>query len=49
MQVIKLLGSKLELDIGENKEYKVEIIKNNTIYTIKAIRSQLLRLYYLVS
>lgn len=37
----------LELDIENDKEYKVESIKNSVIYT-KKVRSQLLDLYYLI-
>lgn len=44
-----LLKFKLELDIGEDKGYKIEVMKNNTVYITKAIRDQLLRLYYLIS
>lgn len=31
-RVNKLLELELKLNIGENKEYEIETIKNNTIY-----------------
>lgn len=34
--VNELLELKLELNIGENTDYKVETIKNNTVYINKA-------------
>lgn len=43
----KFLNLKLELDIGNNKEYKMKSIKNSAIYARKAI-GQLLGLYYLI-
>lgn len=48
-QVNELLNLKLELNIRREKEYKVEAIKNSTIYITKTIVSQLSGLYYLVS
>lgn len=38
----------LEFDIGENKEYKVEVIKDIIFNTTKIIRDQLSRLYFLM-
>lgn len=38
----------LELDIREDKEYKIEAIKDNTVYA-KATEGQLLGLYFLIS
>lgn len=48
-QVNKLLKYELKLDVEEDKEYKLEVIKNGTIYTTKAIKVLLLELYYLLS
>ena len=39
---------KLEFDIGHNKKYKVEVVKNSAVYA-KEAEEHLLRLYYLVS
>lgn len=47
-QVNKLLELELELNIEDNKEYKVEAIVDNTIYA-KVARDYLLELYYLIS
>lgn len=47
-RVNKLLKLESELNIRENKEYKVETNKDSTIYT-KAAEGQLPGLYYLVS
>lgn len=41
------LEPKLEFNTGNNKEYKIEIIRNYTIYAKKA-EKYLLSLYYLV-
>ena len=38
----------LEFDIGDNKEYKVKVIIDSTIY-VKEVKEQLPDLYYLVS
>ena len=38
----------LEFEIGDNKEYEVNGIWNNTVYAKKSTISQLSRLYYLV-
>lgn len=38
----------LEFDVGEDKRYKVEAIKDSTVYN-KTLKNQLLALYYLVS
>lgn len=48
-KVNKLLDIESELDEGENKKYRVEVIKVSVIYAIAAISGQLLGLYYLVS
>lgn len=39
----KLLKLEPEFDVGNNKKYKLEIIKNSAVYAIKLI-GQLLRL-----
>lgn len=44
----KLLKLKLKLDVRENKDYKVETIKNSNIHVNKTTRSQLLGFYYLI-
>lgn len=46
-QVNKLLKLELELNIGENKKYKIEAIKNSAVY-IEVTENQLPALYYLV-
>lgn len=46
-QVNKLLELEIELDIRKDKEYKVEVTKNSTVYT-KVVKGQLPGLYYLV-
>lgn len=38
----------LDLNIGNNKKYKIKSIKNSIVYT-KNVQSQLLDLYYLIS
>lgn len=38
--------TQIELAVGNNREYKVKVIWNNTVYR-KKTRSYLLRLYYL--
>lgn len=43
-----MLELELKLDVKENKEYKVETIKNSAVY-VKAVKSQLPKVYYLVS
>lgn len=45
----KLLEPKQKLNIREDKKYKVEIIKDSTVYASKVVEGQLLRLYYIVS
>lgn len=47
-QVNKLLELKLVPDIGQNKEYEFEAIKDSAVY-IEVAEVQLLGLYYLVS
>lgn len=47
-QVNILLKPMLKLDIGEKKEYRVKVIKNNIIYT-KVRRNWLSQLYYLIN
>ena len=42
------LKPKPEFDIGDNKKYKVETIKDSAIY-VKEIEKHLQGLYYLVS
>lgn len=44
----KLLEPELVLNIEKIKIYKVEIFKNSTIYTTKAVRDLLLRFHYLL-
>ena len=39
---------KSEFDIGNNKKYKIKVIKDNVIYT-KEVKKHLLSLYYLIS
>lgn len=39
-QIIKLPKLRLELDIRENKEYEMEIIKNSVVYTNQVIPGQ---------
>lgn len=36
-------------NIGDDKKYKVKVMKNSVIYINKVIRGQLLRLYDLIS
>lgn len=43
-----MLKLELELDVKKNKEYEVETIKDSAVY-VKAVKSQLLKVYYLVS
>lgn len=38
-----------ELDLGKNKEYKVNTIKDSVVYVNVIARGQLTGLYYLVS
>lgn len=38
----------LKFEIGDNKKYKVEVIQDSTVYTIKVDR-HLLGLYYLTA
>ena len=42
-----MLKSKPELNIGDNKEYKIKTISKNKIYAKKTV-GQLSRLYYLI-
>ena len=37
-----------KFDVGNNKKYKIEAIKNSIVY-VKEVKKHLLRLYYLVS
>lgn len=46
-QVNELLELEPKLDVGEDKEYKVEAIKNNVVYA-KATKDSLLGLYHLL-
>lgn len=46
-RVNKLLKLELALDVGDDREYEIEVIKNSTVYA-KAIEDQLSRLYYLI-
>lgn len=46
---VNKLELKLKLKVSKNKEYKVEVIKNNTLYINEAAGDQLPGLYYLVS
>lgn len=49
-QVNKLFAElELELKVDKNKKYKVEVIQNSEIYINKDAKSQLLKLYYLLS
>ena len=41
--------TKLELEAGDNKEYKVEAIWDSAVYVSKLESGQLLGLYYLVA
>lgn len=47
--VNKLLKLELEFNVNKNRKYKVEVIKDCIVETIKAIENKLLGLYYLVS
>lgn len=47
--VNKLLKPEPELVMVEDKEYKVEILRNSTIKGNENVKSQLFSLYYLVS
>lgn len=42
-------GDQIELEVGNSKEYKVEIIQDSRVYTIESESGHLLGLYYLVS
>lgn len=48
-QVNKLLESNPELHTTNNKEYKLEAIRDNAVYVNKVVGGQLSGLYYLVS
>lgn len=40
--------SKLELDVEKDKEYKIEVIEDSTVYN-KTVTGQIPKVYYLIS
>ena len=38
----------MKLDISDNKEYKMKVIKNNMVYIKESMSNHLLKLYFLV-